>query len=165
MERQGEAPGKTLRLLEQVRQVMRLHHYSLPTERAYVDWIKRYVRFHRMQRREDLAGGEAKIEAFLTDLAVNGGVASATQNQAMNALVLLYKQGLEVPLDTRNELLGPGRRVALHWGAARRETGRPAKPTWSKPAASGRRTRGSDSLPRNSPLTPTLKVCAPRLRN
>jgi site-specific recombinase XerD len=87
------------RLLEQVRRVMRLHHYSLHTERAYVDWIRRYIRFHRMQRREDLAGGEAKIEAFLTDLAVNGRVAPATQNQAMNALVFLYKRVLQVPLD------------------------------------------------------------------
>jgi integrase len=91
--------AKGPRLLEQVRQVMRLHHYSLHTERAYVDWIRRCIRFHRMQRREDLAGGEAKIEAFLTDLAVNGQVAPATQNQAMNALVFLYKQVLEVPLD------------------------------------------------------------------
>jgi hypothetical protein len=63
-----DSQGKTPRLLDQVRQVMRLHHDSLHTERAYVDWIKRYVRFHQMQRREDLAGGEAKIEAFLTDL-------------------------------------------------------------------------------------------------
>jgi len=94
-----DSQGKTPRLLDQVRQVMRLHHYSLHTERAYVDWIKRYVRFHQMQRREDLTGGEAKIEAFLTDLAVNGHVASATQNQAMNALVFLYKRVLEVPLD------------------------------------------------------------------
>lgn len=71
---------------------MRLHHYSLHNERAYLDWIKRYIRFHRMRRREDLAGGEAKIEAFLTDLAVNGPVAPATQNQAMNALAFLRRR-------------------------------------------------------------------------
>ena len=94
-----DSQAKTPKLLDRVRQVMRLHHYSLHTERTYVDWIKRYVRFHRMQRREDLGGGEAKIEAFLTDLAVNGRVAPATQNQAMNALVFLYKQVLNVPLD------------------------------------------------------------------
>ena len=96
---QEEAPAKAPRLLDQVHQVMRLHHYSLHTERSYVDWIKRYVRFHQMRQREDLAGGEAKIQAFLTDLAVNGEVAPATQNQAMNALVFLYKRVLEVPLD------------------------------------------------------------------
>ena len=96
---QEEAPAKAPRLLDQVHQVMRLHHYSLHTERSYVDWIKRYVRFHQMRQREDLAGGEGKIQAFLTDLAVNGEVAPATQNQAMNALVFLYKRVLEVPLD------------------------------------------------------------------
>ena len=61
---------------------MRLHHYSIHTERSYLDWIKRYVHFHQMQSREDLAGAEAKIEAFLTNLAVNGKVSPSTQNQA-----------------------------------------------------------------------------------
>ena len=99
MSGQEQRPEKAPRLLDQVRAVMRLHHYSLHTERTYVDWMKRYIHFHRMQRREDLAGGEAKIEAFLTHLAMNGQVAPATQNQAMNALVFLYKKVLEVPLD------------------------------------------------------------------
>jgi hypothetical protein len=52
------------KLLDQVRRVMRLHHYSIHTERSYIDWIRRFIRFHRMHCREDLAGGEAKIEAF-----------------------------------------------------------------------------------------------------
>jgi len=73
------------RLLHQVRDVLRLHHYSIHTERSYVDWIKRYVQFHKMSSREDLADRERKIEAFLTDLAVRGKVAASTQNQAMNA--------------------------------------------------------------------------------
>src|ERR1035437_461276 len=64
MEGQEQAP----RLLVQVRNVLRLHHYSIHTERSYVDWIKRYVHFHHMRCREDLADGERKIEAFLTDL-------------------------------------------------------------------------------------------------
>jgi site-specific recombinase XerD len=92
---QQESP----RLLEQVRNVMRLHHYSIHTERSYVDWIKRYIHFHQMRCREDLAEGERKIEAFLTDLAVRGKVAASTQNQAMNALVFLYKKVLAKPLD------------------------------------------------------------------
>lgn len=70
--------------------MMRLHHYSIHTERTYVEWIKRYVRFHHRTCREDLAGGEGKIEAFQTDLAIRGKVAPATQNQAMNALVFLW---------------------------------------------------------------------------
>src|SRR5438105_3957310 len=93
-----ESQGQTPRLLEQVRSAMRLHHYSLHTERSYVDWIKRYVHFHQMKNREDLADGERKIEAYLTDLAVQGKVSASTQNQAMNALVFLYKRVLQVPL-------------------------------------------------------------------
>jgi len=81
-------------LLDEVRKVLRLHHYSMHTERSYVDWIVRFVRFYGMRSREDLFPAEPKIEAFLTDLAVHGNVAPATQNQAMNALVFLYKRVL-----------------------------------------------------------------------
>jgi integron integrase len=86
------------KLLDQVRQVLRLHHYSIHTERSYVDWIVRFVRFHSMRSRENLFPAEAKIESFLTDLAVHANVAPATQNQAMNALVFLYKRVLNHPL-------------------------------------------------------------------
>jgi Phage integrase, N-terminal SAM-like domain len=95
---QGQPPP---RLLEQVRNVMRLHHYSIHTERSYIDWIKRYIHFHHMRTREDLASGESKIEAFCTDLAVAGKVAASTQNQAFNALVFLYRQVLKVPLEEK----------------------------------------------------------------
>jgi integron integrase len=88
-------------LIEDVRRVLRLHHYSIHTERAYVEWIVRFVRFHRMQSRADLVPAEAKIEAFLTDLAIQGNVAAATQNQAMNALVFLYKRVLNQALEDR----------------------------------------------------------------
>ena len=82
------------KLLDEVRNVLRLHHYSIHTERSYVDWIVRFVRFHDMHSRADLFPAESKIETFLTDLAVHGGVAPSTQNQAMNALVFLYKRVL-----------------------------------------------------------------------
>ena len=87
------------RLLDQVRDVMRLKHYSIHTERAYCDWIKRYVLFHGMTSREDLADGENKIEQFLTHLAIEKNIAPATQNQAVNALVFLYKKVLKTSLD------------------------------------------------------------------
>jgi integron integrase len=87
------------KLLDQVRQVLRLHHYSIHTERSYVEWIVRFVRFHQMRSRDDLLPAEQKIESFLTDLAVNGNVAAATQNQAMNALVFLYRRVLNHSLD------------------------------------------------------------------
>jgi integron integrase len=90
------------KILDEVRQYLRLHHYSIHTERSYVDWIVRFIRFHRMRSREDLLPGESKIESFLTHLAVEGNVATATQNQAMNALVFLYKrvlrQAMEAPI-------------------------------------------------------------------
>jgi integron integrase len=86
------------KLLDEVRNVLRLHHYSIHTERSYVEWIVRFVRFHNMRSRQDLSPAEAKIEAFLTDLAVHGGVAPSTQNQAMNALVFLYKRVLKYAL-------------------------------------------------------------------
>jgi hypothetical protein len=81
-----EGQPQTPKLLDHVRNVLRLHHYSIHTERSYLDWIKRYVHFHRMRCREDLADGEKKIEAFLTDLAVQGKVAASTQNQAFGVV-------------------------------------------------------------------------------
>jgi site-specific recombinase XerD len=89
------------KLLDQVRNLMRLQHYSIHTERSYVDWIRRFVRFHRMETRADLENGEAKIEAFLTDLAVRGNVSASTQNQAMKALVFLYRRVLKQTLDEK----------------------------------------------------------------
>jgi site-specific recombinase XerD len=85
---------KQPKLLVQVRDYMRLHHYSIHTEASYIDWIKRFIRFHHMKTREDLLPAEPKIEQFLTDLAVKQDVAPATQNLAMNALVFLYKRVL-----------------------------------------------------------------------
>ena len=89
---------KEIKMLDEVHDFMRLKHYSIHTERTYCDWIKRYVLFHKMNSREDLRNGEEKIERFLTHLAVDGNVAPATQNQAMNALVFLYKKVLKQPL-------------------------------------------------------------------
>jgi integron integrase len=97
----GSKRSQQPKLLDQVRQVLRLHRYSIHTERAYLDWIVRYVRFHRMQSRDGLFPPEPNIEAFLTDLAVNRNVAAATQNQAMNALVFLYKRVLNYALQGR----------------------------------------------------------------
>src|SRR5918996_3657593 len=87
------------KLLQEIRTVLRLHHYSIHTERAYVEWVVRFIRFHSMRSRADLFPAEPKIEAFLTDLAVHGHVAAATQNQAMNALVFLYKRVLKHDMD------------------------------------------------------------------
>jgi len=92
-------PNPKLKLLEQVREVMRLRHYSIRTEQCYCDWIRRYIKFHRMQSRAELSEGGGKVESFLSDLAVNGNVSASTQNQAFNALLFLYREILKQPFD------------------------------------------------------------------
>src|SRR5262245_40674997 len=99
------------KLLDEVRQVLRLHHYSIHTERSYVEWIKRFARFHSMRSRADLFPAEPKIEAFLTDLAVNGHVAAATQNQAMNALVFLYRRVLNHGMEDRIDAVRTAKKI------------------------------------------------------
>src|SRR5262249_9135103 len=85
----GELPQpRPPRLLDQMRQVMRLGHYSRRTEKCYVQWAIRFILFHDKRHPRDMRAPE--IEQFLTHLATDGGVAAATQNQALNALVFLY---------------------------------------------------------------------------
>src|SRR5712691_11091490 len=91
-------PNPKLKLLEQVKEVMRLRHYSIRTEQCYCDWIRRYIKFHGMRSREELLPGAGKVEAFLSDLAVNGHVSASTQNQAFNALLFLYRDVLHKEL-------------------------------------------------------------------
>lgn len=91
-------PNPKLKLLDQVREVMRLKHYSIRTERTYCEWLKRYVRFHGMKVREEMLPAEPKMEVFLSDLAVKGNVAVSTQNQAFNALLFVYREVLHVPV-------------------------------------------------------------------
>jgi hypothetical protein len=73
------------KLLDQVRDVIRLKHYSYHTEKQYLRWIKRYILFHNKQHPKYL--GRPHIEAYLTHLAVESKVAASTQNQALNALL------------------------------------------------------------------------------
>lgn len=84
---------KSNKLMDQVVRVLRVNHYSIHTERNYCDWIKQYVRFHKMSIRSDLlTSPEQKVEDFLTYLAINRNVAISTQNQAMNALAAKWGQ-------------------------------------------------------------------------
>ncbi len=87
-------------LLTEMRDLMRRLHYSIHTERAYCDWVVRFVRFHQMEAREALlVDAKKNVEDFLTYLAVQGAVAASTQNQAFNALLFLYKRVLQQPLE------------------------------------------------------------------
>ena len=80
------------KLLNQVRDAIRLKHYSIRTEQAYIGWIKRYIFFHDVRHPVEM--GAAEVEAFLTHLAVNENVAASTQNQALSALLFLYREVL-----------------------------------------------------------------------
>jgi integron integrase len=86
-----------MRLLDQVRDVIRKKHYSIRTEQAYVQWIKRFIIFHNKRHPKDM--GEKELSQFISHLATNERVASSTQNQALNAIVFLYKQVLRIQLD------------------------------------------------------------------
>lgn len=84
------------RLLEQVRELIRIRHYSIRTEQAYVQWIRRYIVFHGKRHPSEL--GAPELTAFLTDLAVRGKVSASTQNQALNAILFLYRDVLKITL-------------------------------------------------------------------
>ena len=86
----------TPRLLDQVRDKIRRLHYSLRTEQAYLDWIKRFILFNGKRHPVDLGAGE--VEAFLTHLAAVRNVSASTQNQAKCALLFLYRNVLDVEL-------------------------------------------------------------------
>jgi len=86
------------KLLDRVRDALRLKHYSIRTEEAYVNWIKRYIYFHNVRHPAEM--GASEVQAFLTHLAVEENVAASTQNQALSALLFLYRQVL-------NQDLGP----------------------------------------------------------
>lgn len=89
----GPSPPK---LLDQVRAQVRLRHYSISTEVQYVHWVKRFILFHGKRHPGEM--GAAEVEAFLTDLAVVGKVAASTQNQALSALLFLYREVLKQDL-------------------------------------------------------------------
>jgi integron integrase len=84
------------RLLDQVRDTIRRKHYSIRTEQSYIDWIKRFIYFHNKQHPRDLS--ESHITEFLNFLAVQKKVASSTQNQALCAMVFLYREVIKKDL-------------------------------------------------------------------
>ena len=90
------------KLLDQVRDTLRLKHYSYRTEQAYVGWITRYVLFHHKRHPAEM--GAPEVEAFLTHLAVRENVAASTQNQALSALLFLYRDVLNQDLGSIDAL-------------------------------------------------------------
>ncbi len=93
----GKYVPKSVRLMDQVREVLRFHHYAYNTEKSYVTWILQYIRFNNRRHPKDM--GKVEVESFLSHLALDRGVAASTQNLAFNAIVFLYKQVLNMDFD------------------------------------------------------------------
>lgn len=87
---------KSRKLLDQIRDAIRLKQYSYSTEKTYVRWAKRYILFHNKRHPAEM--GATEIEAFLTHLATDENVSSSTQNQALNAFLFLYRNVLQMDL-------------------------------------------------------------------
>ncbi|MDR3094234.1 MAG: integron integrase [Bacteroidales bacterium] len=107
------------KLLDQVRNRLRLKHYSIRTEHQYVQWARRFILFH--QKRHPAGMGAAEVEAFLTYLAVKERVAAATQNQALSALLFLYREVLGVNLPWLENVVRAKRPARLPVVLTRRE--------------------------------------------
>ncbi|HEY6356562.1 MAG TPA: phage integrase N-terminal SAM-like domain-containing protein, partial [Burkholderiaceae bacterium] len=90
--------------MTRLRHALRVRHYSIRTEQAYVDWVRRFILFHGKRHRANL--GATEVQASLTHLAVDRSVASPTQNQAKSALLFLYREVLALHLPWLDEIIG-----------------------------------------------------------
>ncbi|MFT4242419.1 MAG: integron integrase [Acidovorax sp.] len=96
-------PARQPKLLERMRTHLRVRHYSIRTEEAYLDWARRFILFHGKRHPQDM--GAAEVEAFLSHLAVDRQVSASTQNQAKAAILYLYKQVLDIDLPWLDEVV------------------------------------------------------------
>src|SRR5438093_6688746 len=118
------ARGPGPKLLTLVRRAIRLRHYSRHTEEAYVGWVRRFVRFCGTRHPREL--GPAEVTRFLSSLAVDRRVSASTQNQALGALVFLYRDVLDAPVGWLAALVRAKRLSGDE--SVRRSTHRPAPP-------------------------------------
>ncbi len=98
---------KPKKLLDQVRETIRVKHYSYRTEQTYVEWIKRFIFFHQKRHPKDM--GPEEIQAYITYLANERKVASSTQNQALSAIMFLYKYVLQKEIILPSDIIRPNR--------------------------------------------------------
>ncbi len=91
------------KLLDHAREQIRLRHYSIRTEESYLGWMRRFIRFHQFRHPMDL--GPSEVEAFLSSLAMEGNVASATQAQALSALLFMYRIVIGVDMPWLDEIV------------------------------------------------------------
>ncbi|MGB5738271.1 MAG: integron integrase [Woeseia sp.] len=98
-------------LFEAVRETFRLHHYSYRTEQTYIAWIQRFIRFNNKRHPREM--GAPEIQAFLSSLAVDGRVAASTQNQALSAILFLYRKVLQIDLPWMDDIVRAKRPVRV----------------------------------------------------
>jgi integron integrase len=99
-------PLQSTRLLDRVRERARYLHYSLSTEKAYLYWVRFFIRWHHLKHPRDM--GAAEVEAFLTMLATERKVSTSTHNQALSALLFLYREVLDIKLPWMDGIRRPG---------------------------------------------------------
>src|ERR1051325_8491349 len=100
-------PTTKPRLLDEIRGVCRMRHFSLRTEQAYVQWIRRYILFHEKRHPREM--GETEIRSFISHLAVKGGISASTQTVALSALLFLYRDVLKQELRYVNDIERAGK--------------------------------------------------------
>lgn len=98
---QNEKPPR--KLLDQVSDAIRIKHYSLRTEKTYIDWIRRYILFHKKRHPKDM--GAEDVQAFITHLATQRTVSASTQNQALSAILFLYRHVLQKEIDLPSDTI------------------------------------------------------------
>lgn len=109
-----------VKLLDQVRQRLRLKGYSIRTEKSYTEWIRRYILFHNKRHPKDM--DKKEIEAFLSHLVLERNVAPSTQNQAFNAILFLYDQVLEIKMPDNIQSIRSKKPVRVPTVMTREET-------------------------------------------
>ena len=107
MSQQGTSSSKDKKLLDQVRDAIRTKHYSLRTEKTYIDWIRRYILFHNKRHPREM--GVPEVQQFIVHLATDGNVSASTQNQALSAVTFLYRHVLHTELEFPADTVRPGR--------------------------------------------------------
>lgn len=113
-------PQPDLKLMDQVREVLRYYHYAYRTEQSYCQWIIRYIRFHNNVHPNELSSSH--IERFLSDLSVNQSVSASTQNQAFNSLLFLYNKVLFLPLDGKIQAIRSNKKPKIPTVLSKDET-------------------------------------------
>ena len=99
------------RLMDEVHAVFRVHHYSFYTERVYSAWILKFIRFNKLRHPKEM--GEQEIQTYLSHLATERHVSASTQNQALSALLFLYRKVLGQDLDWMSDVVRAKRPVSI----------------------------------------------------